>query len=97
MERLLREHLPAELSAEAIEELADELRRAARKIDERPKSFDLRFPDTCSERDVVFVTRQVERIVEEMMEVIKGEEGEIFNLIIRYHLLLHEARRRLGH
>ncbi len=95
MEKLLREQLPFELPSEAIEDLAAELRRAAEKIDARPKSFNLLFPHTCSRNDMEFVTRQVEEIVAELMDVIKGEEGEIFNLIIRYHLLLHEARQRL--
>jgi hypothetical protein len=95
MERLLREQLPLDLPSDVIEKLADELREAAEKIDERPKSFNLMFPHTYSQGDMEFVTRQVEEIVGELMSVIKGEEGEIFNLIIRYHLLLHEARRRL--
>jgi hypothetical protein len=31
----------------------------------------------------------------ELMGLIRDEEGEIFSLIIRYHLLLHETQRIL--
>jgi hypothetical protein len=42
---------------------------------------------------MAFITRQVEEIVGELMDIIKEDEGEIFSLIVRYHMLLHEARQ----
>lgn len=93
IEKLLREQLPFELPSNEIEKLATDLRKAAARIDDRPKSFNLLFPDVYSPQEMEFVTRQVEAIIGELMNIIKDEEGEIFNLIIRYHLLLHSARR----
>jgi hypothetical protein len=95
MEKLLREQLPIELPSDEVEKLATELRKAAERIDVRPKSFHLLFPQTCSQKEMEIITSQVEEIIGELMNIIKGEEGEIFNLIIRYHLLLHEARQLL--
>ena len=95
MERFLRDQLSLELPSDAIDELAAELRQAAERIDERPKSFNLLFPQGYSQSDMEFVTRQVEEMVGELMNVIKSEEGEIFNLIIRYHLLVNEIRQKL--
>lgn len=96
MEKLLREQLPVTLPAEAVEKLAAELREAADRIDLRPKSFNLFFPGTCPQDQMEFISRQVEKIVADLVGVIQNEEGEIFNLIIRYHLLLHETRKILG-
>lgn len=93
IEKLLREQLPFEIPSDEIEKLATDLRKAAARIDARPKSFTLLFPDVYSPQEMEFVTRQVEAIIGELMNIIKDEEGEIFNLIIRYHLLLHSARR----
>lgn len=89
---LLREQLPFELPSEEIEALAAELRQAAERIDVR-KSFHLFFPHTCSPQEMEFITRQVEEMMAEMVAVIKAEEGEIFSLIVRYHLLLHGTRQ----
>jgi hypothetical protein len=94
IEKLLREQLPFELPSEELDELATELRIAAERIDPR-KSFNLLFPQTCSQREMEFITRQVEEIIGGLMNIIKDEEGEIFSLIVRYHLLLHEARQLL--
>ncbi|MBE0598932.1 MAG: hypothetical protein IH614_16885 [Desulfuromonadales bacterium] len=90
--KLLREQLPFELPAEEIEELATALRQAAERVDVR-KSFNLFFPATCSPAEMESIARQVEGMMGEMLDVIKAEEGEIFSLIVRNHLLLHELRR----
>jgi hypothetical protein len=95
IERVLREHLPFELPPEEMEEIAAELRQVAERIEGQRKSFSLIFPQAYSPAEMEFITRQVEEMMGELMGIIRGEEGEIFSLIVRYHLLLHEARRIL--
>jgi hypothetical protein len=94
IEKFLREQLPVELPAAEIADLALALRRAAERVDAR-KAFNLFFPATCTEGEMEYVTRQVEEMIRELMDVIKDEEREIFSLIVRYHLLLHETRQLL--
>jgi superfamily II helicase len=95
IEKVLREHLPYELPPDALEEIAAELRQVAERIENQRKSFNLIFPEAFSQGEMEFITRQVEEMIGELMSIIRGEEGEIFSLIIRYHLLLHETRRIL--
>jgi hypothetical protein len=95
MAKLLREQLPFELPAEMIEELAAELQKVVERIAARRQPFALLFPSTCTQAEMEFITGQVEGMVAELMRTIKGEEEEIFNLVIRYHLLLHEMRQML--
>lgn len=94
IEKVLREHLPFELPSDAMEEIAGELRQVVERIEQR-KSFTLVFPHSFSQGEMEYITRQVEEMLGELMGIIRGEEGEIFSLIIRYHLLLHETQRIL--
>jgi hypothetical protein len=95
MAKFLREQLPFELPAETLAELAAELQKVVERIAARRQPFTLLLPSTCTEDEMEFITRQVEEMVAELMRTIKGEEEEIFNLVIRYHLLLHEMRQIL--
>lgn len=93
IEKLLREELPVDLPSDAIEKLAIDLKDAAERINLRPKSFTLALPEGIyTRKEMDFVTRQVEDIVGELVEVIQDEQREVFNLIIRYHLLLNELQ-----